>query len=123
MLEIQAVIQKDLGGLEELAGKNSVEFSNEEGKVTHPGRNVSLEGKGWSHSALVRPHLQHFIQFCVHTSPQYKRDEDKTEQVQHSTAAMSGSSSSVLEEKEASWGSGSVLPPAMRKGQNHRLWS
>lgn len=37
MLEIQAVIRKDLGGWEELAGKTSVEFSNEEGKVTHLG--------------------------------------------------------------------------------------
>lgn len=31
------------------------------------------------------------IQFCVHTSPQYKRDVDKTEQVQHKAATMSGS--------------------------------
>lgn len=112
--EIQAVIQKDLGGLEELAGKNSVEFSNEEGEVTHLGRNVSSEGKGSSHSALVRPHLRYCSQFCVHVSRQYKRDGEETEQVQHGAATMSGSGSSALEEKETSWGPGSVLPPACR---------
>lgn len=114
VLETQTVIQKDLGGLEELAGKNSVEFSNEEGKITNLGRNVSSEGQGFSHSALVGPHLQYCIRFCVHVSPQYRRDVDKTEQVQHEAATMARSGSRALEEKEASWGPGSVLPPAGR---------
>lgn len=48
-----------------------------------------------------------WFQFCVHTSPQYKGDGDKTEQVQHKAPTMSGSGSSALEEKEASWGPGS----------------
>lgn len=118
VLEVQAVIQKDLGELEELTGKNSVEFSNEEGKVAHLERNVSSEGRGSSCSVVVRPHLQYCIQFCVHASPQYKRDVGKTEQVQHKAATMSGSGSSALKEKSfmGAWQCAPTVWQTMRKG-------
>lgn len=59
------------------------------------------------------------IHFRVHSSPQYKRDVDRTERVEHKAATMSGSGSSALQEREAfmgAWLWASTSWQTVRKG-------